>query len=223
MILWLPDFRFIWSPSNVAVHRSGWELSGRAALRAYGSRFKERSIAPTSCTPDPCSTVRLRTDRARRRASRPAAACAGAASRSRNRYVASRRTVPGSGAEHARSVLAHRRALDDNGRARSMAARRRRRRREPVRPTRGHAGRLSVSRPDVERVASRSPVTTHLRSRQCNARPASVFRSVAGLALAALLPARAAIRRHRPSRPGFSEARATITRSGSSSTRRERR
>jgi outer membrane cobalamin receptor len=32
MILWFPDFRFIWSPSNFDVHRSGWELSGRAAL-----------------------------------------------------------------------------------------------------------------------------------------------------------------------------------------------
>src|SRR5262249_42739208 len=36
MILWLPDFRFIWSPSNFAVHRSGWELTGRAALPDKG-------------------------------------------------------------------------------------------------------------------------------------------------------------------------------------------
>ncbi len=33
MILWQPDFRFIWSPSNFDVRRSGWELSGRSALR----------------------------------------------------------------------------------------------------------------------------------------------------------------------------------------------
>jgi outer membrane cobalamin receptor len=31
MILWFPDFRFIWSPSNFDVRRSGWELNGRAA------------------------------------------------------------------------------------------------------------------------------------------------------------------------------------------------
>jgi outer membrane cobalamin receptor len=36
MILWVPDFRFIWSPSNFDVHRSGWELNGRAALPSAG-------------------------------------------------------------------------------------------------------------------------------------------------------------------------------------------
>lgn len=34
MILWFPDFRFIWSPSNFAVRRSGWEVSGRAVASA---------------------------------------------------------------------------------------------------------------------------------------------------------------------------------------------
>jgi outer membrane cobalamin receptor len=34
MILWLPDYRFVWSPSNNDVRRSGWEMSGRAALAA---------------------------------------------------------------------------------------------------------------------------------------------------------------------------------------------
>jgi outer membrane cobalamin receptor len=34
MILWLPDFRFIWSPANFAVHRAGWELSGRGSMPA---------------------------------------------------------------------------------------------------------------------------------------------------------------------------------------------
>lgn len=33
MILWQPDFRFIWSPSNFDVARSGWELGARAATR----------------------------------------------------------------------------------------------------------------------------------------------------------------------------------------------
>lgn len=36
MILWLPDFRFVWSPSNFDVHRSGWELNGAAALQRAG-------------------------------------------------------------------------------------------------------------------------------------------------------------------------------------------
>ncbi|HEY4306533.1 MAG TPA: TonB-dependent receptor plug domain-containing protein [Gemmatimonadaceae bacterium] len=31
MILWMPDFRFIWSPSNFDVARSGWELGSRAS------------------------------------------------------------------------------------------------------------------------------------------------------------------------------------------------
>jgi vitamin B12 transporter len=32
MILWSPDFRFIWSPANVDVRRSGWQIGGRVAL-----------------------------------------------------------------------------------------------------------------------------------------------------------------------------------------------
>jgi outer membrane cobalamin receptor len=36
MILWLPDFQFIWSPSNFDVRRSGWEMSGRAAAPSLG-------------------------------------------------------------------------------------------------------------------------------------------------------------------------------------------
>lgn len=34
MILWLPDFRFIWSPNNFHVNRSGWELNGKIGLTA---------------------------------------------------------------------------------------------------------------------------------------------------------------------------------------------
>jgi outer membrane cobalamin receptor len=37
MILWSPDFRFIWSPANVDVRRSGWQLGGRIALPALSS------------------------------------------------------------------------------------------------------------------------------------------------------------------------------------------
>jgi vitamin B12 transporter len=32
MILWLPDFRFIWSPSNFDVRRRGWEMNGHLAV-----------------------------------------------------------------------------------------------------------------------------------------------------------------------------------------------
>jgi outer membrane cobalamin receptor len=34
MILWSPDFRFIWSPLNVDVRRSGWQLGVRFAIPA---------------------------------------------------------------------------------------------------------------------------------------------------------------------------------------------
>ncbi len=37
MILWQPDFRFIWSPANFDVRRSGWEASGRVALSSLGA------------------------------------------------------------------------------------------------------------------------------------------------------------------------------------------
>lgn len=40
MILWLPDFRFIWSPSNFAVRRSGWELSGLAGFPDLGVNIR---------------------------------------------------------------------------------------------------------------------------------------------------------------------------------------
>jgi outer membrane cobalamin receptor len=36
MILWLPDFRFIWSPSNFDVHRSGWDAGGQLAVPSMG-------------------------------------------------------------------------------------------------------------------------------------------------------------------------------------------
>jgi outer membrane cobalamin receptor len=36
MILWTPDYRFVWSPSNFDVHRSGWDLGAQAALPRAG-------------------------------------------------------------------------------------------------------------------------------------------------------------------------------------------
>ncbi len=35
MILWLPDFQFVWSPSNVDVHRSGFDVSGHGAMGLF--------------------------------------------------------------------------------------------------------------------------------------------------------------------------------------------
>ena len=40
MILWMPDFRFVWSPSNFDVRRSGWEATGRVALAALGTELR---------------------------------------------------------------------------------------------------------------------------------------------------------------------------------------
>ncbi len=36
MILWQPDFRFVWSPSNFDVIRNGWDASGRIGVPSLG-------------------------------------------------------------------------------------------------------------------------------------------------------------------------------------------
>ena len=36
MILWQPNFQFIWSPSNFDVSRSGWDLNGHASIPRIG-------------------------------------------------------------------------------------------------------------------------------------------------------------------------------------------
>jgi outer membrane cobalamin receptor len=36
MILWQPNFQFIWSPSNFDVTRNGWDLNGRASIPRVG-------------------------------------------------------------------------------------------------------------------------------------------------------------------------------------------
>ena len=50
MILWSPDFRFIWSPANVDVRRSGWQLGGRIALPAYSNATISASVDHTDVT-----------------------------------------------------------------------------------------------------------------------------------------------------------------------------
>jgi vitamin B12 transporter len=40
MILWMPDFRFVWSPSNFDVRRSGVEASGGVRFTAIGAELR---------------------------------------------------------------------------------------------------------------------------------------------------------------------------------------
>jgi outer membrane cobalamin receptor len=37
MILWSPNFQFVWSPNNFDIRRSGWDLDGHAALPSVGA------------------------------------------------------------------------------------------------------------------------------------------------------------------------------------------
>ncbi len=96
MILWFPDFRFIWSPSNFDVQRSGWELTGRAAvlenrLDVQGA-FSRSDVTYTGPVLSGQVAYRPRTTGnvtvgATHRALRLEIA---------NQYVGERRTVPGS-------------------------------------------------------------------------------------------------------------------------------
>jgi outer membrane cobalamin receptor len=96
MILWMPDFRFIWSPSNYAVHRAGWELGATASLPAahvdlrgtlnhtdvdYAGSVLTGQVA---YRPRTTGSVTAGADRGRWRLE------------STTSYVGSRRTVPGS-------------------------------------------------------------------------------------------------------------------------------
>lgn len=97
MILWLPDFRFIWSPSNFAVRRAGWELSGRAALRSlpvdvHGT-LNRTDVVYTGPVLSGQVAYRPRTT------ANIALGVGGPAARVAlaHRYVGERRTVPGSG------------------------------------------------------------------------------------------------------------------------------
>ncbi|HEY4130411.1 MAG TPA: TonB-dependent receptor, partial [Gemmatimonadaceae bacterium] len=96
MILWFPDFRFIWSPSNFDVHRAGWELNGRVALPGdvldVQGAFDRSDVTYTGAVLSGQVVYRPRTTGdvtigATRRALRLEVA---------NQYVGERRTVPGS-------------------------------------------------------------------------------------------------------------------------------
>ncbi len=50
MILWSPDFRFIWSPANVDVRRSGWQLGARVAVPSVSGATVSGSVDHTDVT-----------------------------------------------------------------------------------------------------------------------------------------------------------------------------
>ena len=96
MILWSPDFRFIWSPLNVDVRRSGWQLAARFAVPAAsgfsaGANVDHSAVAYTGAGQTgqviyrPRTTARISESIARRFARVDV----------ETRYVGSRRTVAG--------------------------------------------------------------------------------------------------------------------------------
>ncbi len=50
MILWSPDFRFIWSPANVDVKRSGWRLGARLSVPSISGATISGGIDHTDVT-----------------------------------------------------------------------------------------------------------------------------------------------------------------------------
>ena len=97
MILWQPNFQFIWSPSNFDVRRSGWELSAHVAARSLGADLRGSMTRSDVSYVGPVLSGQV--------AYRPrsTANVAGGVSRWNTRleiatrYVGSRRTVPASG------------------------------------------------------------------------------------------------------------------------------
>ena len=96
MILWQPDFRFIWSPSNFDVTRHGWDASARVAVPAVGVEARgSMSISEVEYTgpvltgqvayrPKPTGNVSI------------AVTKVGARVEASTRYIGSRRSVIGS-------------------------------------------------------------------------------------------------------------------------------
>jgi iron complex outermembrane receptor protein len=97
MILWQPNFQFIWSPSNFDVRRSGWELSAHVAARSIGADLRGSVTRSDVSYVGPVLGGQV--------AYRPRSTANVAAGVSRwnarlevaTRYVGVRRTVPGSG------------------------------------------------------------------------------------------------------------------------------
>ena len=96
MILWSPDFRFIWSPVNVDVRRSGWQVGARLGVPSASGFSVSGSLDHTDVT----YTGGARTGQVIYRP-RVTARFAGSTARSfgrldvETRYVGARRTVAG--------------------------------------------------------------------------------------------------------------------------------
>jgi vitamin B12 transporter len=45
MIIWFPDYRFVWSPQNTNVHRSGWDATATASLLGLSVRGTITDVA----------------------------------------------------------------------------------------------------------------------------------------------------------------------------------
>jgi len=96
MILWMPDFRFVWSPTNFDVHRRGWDATTRISAPSLGA-----SVAGTVSQTDVTYTGAVLSGQV---AYRPRTTGNVAAELQRGRarvsvttrYVGARRTVPGS-------------------------------------------------------------------------------------------------------------------------------
>lgn len=96
MILWMPDFRFVWSPSNFDVRRSGWEATARAAASAIGAEVRgtinQTDVTYTGSVLSGQVAYRPRTNGSATVALRRPRGHIEITSR----YVGERRTVPGS-------------------------------------------------------------------------------------------------------------------------------
>jgi vitamin B12 transporter len=97
MILWFPDFRFVWSPENVDVARRGWEATARLSAAPLHATLGA-TIGATDVTYDEPSLSGQVAYRPRVTASVDGdITLAGTRLGATVRHVGSRRTVPGSG------------------------------------------------------------------------------------------------------------------------------
>lgn len=96
MVLWQPDFRFVWSPSNFDVTRHGWDASGRIGVPALGIETRGSVSVSAVEYAGPVLTGQVEY-RPRTTANLSAAITqVGVRLEATTRYIGSRRTVIGS-------------------------------------------------------------------------------------------------------------------------------